>query len=221
MLISPPIKEKAIQRLPHRLNRIVYSIYAVVAALVTNFLRGYLLLCTLDRNFVIWFEVKILTPGSWGLHPLIHSFGSKKGKTTCGCGSERARVCIKVCYMKSHWNGGRVYIITLKVQSTDLAATSNCSNQLCTPLMFKSSFGTDDHKKPHRILTPLCRLVSALLGFGSLTETIGNRGNRHRTPGHMQRRIRPSHSTGWNSGQRSWCIDSQQGYFSKVSESLL
>ena len=123
--------------------------------------------------------------------------------------------------MKSHWNGRRVYILTLKVQSTELAATSNCSNQLCTPLMFRVLLALTTIKKPHRILTPLCRLVSILLGFVKLTETIRNRGNRHRTPGHMQRRIRPSHSTGWNSGQRSWCIDSQQGYLSKVSEPLL
>jgi hypothetical protein len=31
------------------------------------------------------------------LHPLIHTFGSRKDTTTCGGGSERAIVWIKVC----------------------------------------------------------------------------------------------------------------------------
>jgi hypothetical protein len=31
----------------------------------------------------------------------------------------RAKVGIKVCYMKSHWNGRRVYIITLKANSNE------------------------------------------------------------------------------------------------------
>jgi hypothetical protein len=35
----------------------------------------------------------------------------------CGGGVSRGEVWIKVCYMKSHWNGGRVYIITLKLES--------------------------------------------------------------------------------------------------------
>jgi hypothetical protein len=48
------------------------------------------------------------------LHPLIHSFSTRKDTTICGGGSKRARVWIKVCYMKSHWNGRRVYIITLR-----------------------------------------------------------------------------------------------------------
>jgi len=29
--------------------------------------------------------------------PLIHNFSSNKDATTCGCGSERAKVWIKVC----------------------------------------------------------------------------------------------------------------------------
>ena len=33
----------------------------------------------------------------WRLHLLIHTFGSRKDTTTCGGGSERARVWIKVC----------------------------------------------------------------------------------------------------------------------------
>ncbi len=36
-----------------------------------------------------------------GLHPLIHTFGSRKDTTTCGGGSERARVWIKVCNVHS------------------------------------------------------------------------------------------------------------------------
>jgi len=34
---------------------------------------------------------------NWRLHPLIYTFGSRKDTTTCGGGSERARVWIKVC----------------------------------------------------------------------------------------------------------------------------
>jgi hypothetical protein len=51
------------------------------------------------------------------LHPLIHSFSLARETTTCGGSSEKARMGIKVCYMKSHWNGRRVYIITLKLES--------------------------------------------------------------------------------------------------------
>jgi len=35
--------------------------------------------------------------------------------TIFGSGLSRERVWIKVCYMKSHWNGRRVYIITLNL----------------------------------------------------------------------------------------------------------
>ena len=35
------------------------------------------------------------------LHPLIHSFGSRKDTTIYMGGSERARVCIKVSYVQS------------------------------------------------------------------------------------------------------------------------
>jgi len=35
------------------------------------------------------------------LHPLIYSFSSEKDATTCGDGSERAKVCIKVCHLQS------------------------------------------------------------------------------------------------------------------------
>ncbi len=38
--------------------------------------------------------------GKFTLHPLIHTFGPKKDTTTCGGGSERARVWIKVCNMQ-------------------------------------------------------------------------------------------------------------------------
>jgi hypothetical protein len=45
-------------------------------------------------------------------------FMSNSGRITTICGSRilNEKVRIKVCYMKFHWNGRRVYIITLKLE---------------------------------------------------------------------------------------------------------
>jgi hypothetical protein len=46
-------------------------------------------------------------------HPLIHTFGSRKDTTTCGGGSERAIVWIKVCNLHFREKSRRIYTLSI------------------------------------------------------------------------------------------------------------